>query len=69
MNFAFSDPGRLPAEMIYVHTAANRIGVSKRTIRRFIHEGKLRAERSGQRAWAVYRCDVDHLRIERGESC
>jgi excisionase family DNA binding protein len=62
-------PGRPPAKGIYVHIAARRIGCSGRTVRRYIQQGKLRAERDGRRAWVVFPGDVDSLCNERGESC
>ena len=67
MENILSSAGQSRAERIYVHVAANRIGCSKRTIRRLIKDGKLRAERHGRRAWLILRCDVDSFCNERGE--
>lgn len=55
-------PGYDPASrLIRVNCAADRIGCSHRTVRRWIREGKLRAQRVGRRAWGVYWVDVEFL--------
>jgi excisionase family DNA binding protein len=64
-----TSPGRSPAKGIYVHIAARRIGCSDRSVRRYIQQGRLRAERDGRRAWVVFPDDVDSLCNETGEQC
>jgi excisionase family DNA binding protein len=61
-------PGLSRAEGIYAHIAADYLGCSDRTVRRFIQLGKLCAERYGRRAWLVFRSDVESLCNRRGES-
>ena len=52
----------LPSKPLLVHTAADRIGRSPRTIRRFIQLGKLPATRKGQRTWEILPEDLDRFR-------
>jgi excisionase family DNA binding protein len=66
MQNLFVSRGLSRAEGMLVHTAAEYLGCSERTVRRFIQIGKLRAERSGRRAWRVLRSDVDDLCMRRG---
>jgi len=44
---------------IQVHHAASRIGCSPRTVRRFIQNGRLKAERCGKRAWGILLVDIE----------
>jgi excisionase family DNA binding protein len=53
-------------EMLRVHIAARRLGRSPRTIRRFIQNGDLPAQRLGQRPWVVLSTDIEHFRKGRG---
>ena len=61
MQNSLNSPGLSRAEGMYVHIAADYLGCSDRTVRRFIQQGKLRAERYGRRAWLVFRSDVESL--------
>jgi excisionase family DNA binding protein len=58
-----------PHETVPVHIAAKHLNCSTRTVRRWIQQHRLRAERIGQRAWAVMRCDIENLRNDRGFAC
>lgn len=51
------------AGWIYVHSAARRVGCSRRTVRRWIEEGRLRAYRPGRRCWMLLSSDVEDARI------
>lgn len=54
-----------PPKTLFVHHAARRIGCSVRTVRRFIQQGKLPAQRQGRRSWAISLTDVDHFLLRR----
>jgi excisionase family DNA binding protein len=54
-----------PPEMLRVHVVARRLGCSPRTIRRLILNGKLAAQRLGQRPWVVLSTDIEHFRSRR----
>ena len=56
---------RMPAGCTCVRRAAEQLNCDARTVRRFIHNGKLRATRIGPRHWAVVRADVVHLASRR----
>jgi hypothetical protein len=53
-------------DKIYVHIAAKLIPCSDRTLRRYIANSILSAEREGKRRWLVLRAEVERLRRERG---
>jgi excisionase family DNA binding protein len=50
-----------PSKPLLVHIAADRIGRSPRTVRRFIQSGKLPATRRGQRSWIISPEDIDRF--------
>lgn len=60
---ATSAPARpaRPRQFISVHDAAARLGVEVRTVRRYIHGGKLPAFRVGDKLLRVDAADVDAL--------
>jgi excisionase family DNA binding protein len=47
---------------VRVHIAARKLGCSPRSIRRYIQEGRLPAERIGARIWLLLESDVDSFR-------
>jgi len=49
--------------LICVHSAAKRIGCSRRTVRRWIEQGKLRTYRPGRRCWMLFISDVEDARM------
>jgi excisionase family DNA binding protein len=57
------------AAFLRVHIAAERIGCSRRTVRRLIQMGKLPAQREGQRAWIIPRRDVEAFCMREALSC
>ena len=58
---------RMPAGCTCVRRAAEQLNCDERTVRRFIHDGKLRAIRIGLRYWAVVRIDVAFLALRRAQ--
>jgi excisionase family DNA binding protein len=58
---------RMPAGCTCVRRAAKQLDCDVRTVRRFIHDGKLRAMRIGLRYWAVVRVDVALLASRRAQ--
>jgi excisionase family DNA binding protein len=58
---------RMPADCTCVRRAAKELNCNTRTVRRFIHDGKLRAKRIGLRYWAVVRVDVALLALRRAQ--
>jgi excisionase family DNA binding protein len=59
----------MPYGTVPVHIAAKHLNCSARTVRRWIQQGRLRAERIGRRAWAILRRDIKNLRNDRGFAC
>ena len=51
---------------IGVHIAAQRIGCSRRTVRRWVAQRKLTAYRLGRRSWLVLSTDVEIARVRWG---
>ena len=58
-----------PPEKVSVHIAARIIKRSKRSVRRYILENELPAERNGQRAYLVLRSDLHAFVEKRGLRC
>jgi excisionase family DNA binding protein len=56
---------RMPAGCTCVRRAAEQLDCDVRTVRRFIHNRKLRADRIGLRYWAIVRDDVVRLALRR----
>ena len=56
-------PPHAAAGLIHVHSAAKRIGCSRRTVRRWIEQGKLHAFRPGRRSWMLSIRDVEEARM------
>jgi excisionase family DNA binding protein len=63
-------PAGLPprSDKIRVHIAADIIGCSERTVRRYVETGMLSAERHGKRRWLLPRAEAEKLQRERGQS-
>jgi excisionase family DNA binding protein len=63
MNPPHSDCSGSPAvRRVRVHIAARKLGYSPRSIRRFIKEGRLPAERVGVRIWLLLESDIESFR-------
>jgi excisionase family DNA binding protein len=61
-----SDVGvRMPTDCTCVRRAAKELECTTRTVRRYIRDGKIRAQRIGERFWAVSRADVTLLALRR----
>jgi excisionase family DNA binding protein len=58
-----------PPEKVSVHIAARIIKCSKRSVRRYILENELPAERNGHRAYLVRRCDLQAFMEKRSLRC
>jgi excisionase family DNA binding protein len=67
MNPPYSICSGPPAiRRVRVHIAARKLGYSPRSIRRFIQEGRLPAERVGARIWLLLESDIDLFRAGLG---
>jgi len=48
-----------------INIAAKRLSIPKRTLRHLAAHGRIRAFKSGRRAWSLYEADVEAFRLER----
>lgn len=66
MENLYAIDSHVTSEWLLVHIAARRIECSPRSVRRYIQQGTLGAQRKGRRSWLVRNSDVIRLIRRRG---